>query len=274
MELAAASMAAAKAGLGVVTPEVLHLGNHTTVKLSPWPVVARIASGTSFDFSDNSLARELLIADHLAFRDAPSVRPTRKVPPGPYLEDDCAISLWEFAEGRPVVTEDDALLAAASLAQLHLALADVEADLPTFMMKVESCETILGDPQQAPELALSDRRFLQKLYETLSGDLSRLGGAWQPLHGDPHIENALICHSGAIWMDLESVCVGPLEWDIGFLPVATWSELAGLDIALMNLLADVRSLCVSVWCWAEFDRSPASASAAAYHLGELKARFN
>jgi hypothetical protein len=84
-ELTAATSAAAKAGLGVVTPHVLHLGDHTTVRLAPWPIVARIASGTSFDFSRESLARELAVACHLASRGAPSVRPTTTPAPGPYL---------------------------------------------------------------------------------------------------------------------------------------------------------------------------------------------
>lgn len=59
LELAAASRAAATAGLGTVTPELLHLGNHTSARLAPWPLVARIASGPSFDYSDGSIGREL-----------------------------------------------------------------------------------------------------------------------------------------------------------------------------------------------------------------------
>jgi hypothetical protein len=274
IELAAATSIAAKAGLGPVTPEVLHLGNHTSVRLSPWPIVARIASGSSFDFSDDGLARELTVAGHLASRGVPSVRPAKAVAPGPYLENDCAITLWDYVDGRHIDTEADQRLAAVSLHEIHLALADVPAELPSFITKVESCETILANPDQAPKLAPGDRLFLQQLYESLRAELGGIGGAWQPLHGDPHLSNALITASGAVWMDLESVCVGPLEWDIGFLPVATWSEFTGIDSGLMRLFADVRSMCVATWCWAEFDRSAATAETAIYHLGELKTRFS
>lgn len=274
LEFAAASAAAGKAGLGLVTPELLHLGNHTTVRLNPWPVAARIASGTSFDFSQGSLGRELGVASYLASRRAPAVRPTAKVPPGPYLVNDCAITLWEFVEGRPVATESDAFLAAVSLQRIHSALAEFDFDLPLFITKVESCDLILENPSEAPKLQRSDRLFLRKLYATLREKLDGVGGTWRPLHGDTHLGNVLVGSSGAIWMDLEAACIGPLEWNVVNLPAVTWPEFSGVDPVLLNLFADVRSLCVAVWCWAEFDRSTASSEAAITHLRQLKARFS
>jgi hypothetical protein len=75
-------------------------------------------------------------------------------------------------------------------------------------------------------------------------------------------------------MDLEAACLGPLEWDVVNLPTATWSKFGKLDDGLMHLFSDVRSLCLAVWCWAEFDRSAAASEAATYHLAELKGRFS
>lgn len=272
-ELSAACVAAAQAGLGLVRPEVMHLGNHTTVRLHPWPIVARIASGTSFDFSDASIARELIVAAHLASRDAPSIRPAPNVAPGPYFESDCAITLWQLLDGRPVASQDEEFLAARSLGVLHSALDGIDADLPSFITKVQSCETILTNPAEAPKLALDDRLFLERLYEKLSRELPKAGGAWQALHGDSHLGNVLMTNSGAIWMDLEACCVGPVEWDVVNLPEPSWSLFSGVDISALRFLADVRSLCLAVWCWAEFDRSHASKEAAICHLGELKDRF-
>ena len=272
-ELSAASKAAVEAGLGVVEPEVLHLGNHTSARLSPWPIVARIASGTSFDFSHESLARELQVASHLAAWDAPAVRPTTELAPGPYVGDDCAVTLWQFVEGRAVAARDDEFRAAASLRLVHSALAKLDTDLPSFITKVESCESILSDPFEAPRLAQTDRLFLKERYASFRDQLSEVKGAWQPLHGDTHLGNVLIGEAGAIWMDLEAACLGPREWDVVNLPVATWSEFGALDASLMRLFAEVRILCVAVWCWAEFERSAATAEAAIDHLERLKARF-
>ena len=274
LELASATEAAAKAGLGSVTPELLHLGNHTSARLAPWPIVARIASGTSFDFSHEGLARELMVGCHLESRGAPAVRPTREIAPGPYIENDCAVTLWQFVNGRAAATQADELMAAASLERVHAALADIDADLPSFISKVESCDAILANPAEAPKLASTDRQFLEQLYRALRERLNEIDVPWRPIHGDTHMGNVLVTDSGAIWMDLEAACIGPLEWDVVNLPASTWSRFDGLDAALMHVLADVRSLCVAVWCWAEFDRSAASAKAAIYHLGELKARFS
>jgi len=270
-ELRAATLAANNAGLGVVKPEVLHLGNHTSVRLNPLPIVARIASGTSFDFSPVTLARELTVGRHLANCDAPTVRPVRDAHPGPYLENDCAVTLWEFVDGRPVATETDESMAASSLRLVHAALTGFDAELPSFITKVESCETLLADPAEAPKLAARDRAFLEGVYTDLRQQLSSVAGTWQPLHGDTHLGNVLIANSRAVWMDLEAACIGPIEWDVVNLPTATWSQFSGINADLMQLFADVRSLCVAVWCWAEFDRSAETAEAAIHHLGKLKA---
>ena len=272
-ELAAATAIAVKAGLGPVTPEVLHLGNHTSARLNPWPIVARIASGTSFDLGSATLDRELTIAAHLASRQAPSIRAASGVAAGPYIEDKCAITLWEFVESSQVSTEDEERMAAASLREIHSALAGLTFELPSFLAKVDSCETILANGDQAPKLLSDDRAFLHNVYRTLRANISEIGRSWQPLHGDAHVGNSRITGSGAIWMDLESVCVGPLEWDVGFLPPATWSEFPEIDTALIRFLADVRSCCVATWCWAEFDRSAATNEAAVYHLDELRRGF-
>lgn len=184
------------------------------------------------------------------------------------------ITFWEFVDGRSLATNADERMAALALQAVHSALVDVDVDLPSFVTKVESCEVILTNPDQAPKLTPSNRRFLQKLYETLSDDLSEIGGTWQPVHGDTHLGNVRITGCGAIWMDLEAVCLGPLEWDVAVLPVAMWAQFSEIDYALTRLLADVRSLCVAVWCWAEFDRSAATEEAAVHHLSELKHRFS
>lgn len=273
VELAAAAAVAARVGLGDVTPELIHLGNHTTARLSPWPLVARIASGTTYDPADPGLERELAVASHLARQEAPTIRPADAVSPGPYHEGGCAISLWEHAIGRPVGTAADAVAAAESLQRIHIALADYQADLPPFTAKVRSCETILHDPARATALAAEDRLFLQDLHKRMCRDLSGVGGTWQPLHGDAHVGNALVTDAGAIWLDWESVCVGPREWDVGFLPPATWTAFPGIDKRLVRKLADARSFCVATWCWAEFDRSAATREAAIYHLQRLKRRF-
>ena len=239
-ELAAATAVALNAGLGTVRPEVLHLGNHTSVRLHPLPFVARIASGTSFDLDGDGFSRELTIAGHLASRGAPAIRPASGIRAGPYLQTECVITLWDYVEGRRVASVGDEWLAAASLRRIHSALENIDVDLPSFLDKVGSCETILTNSVEAPELAAGDRALLHDLYRSLRESLDVTSASWQPLHGDAHIGNAMIANSDAVWLDLKSVCLGPLEWDVGFLPTRTWLAFGPVDTALIRLLADVR----------------------------------
>jgi len=272
-ELNAVTAVAAKAGLGAVDPEVLRLAKHTTVRLAPHPIVARIRSAGPADDIRENLARELAIASQLAVRAAPTVRPTARVDAGPYLEDGCAITLWEFVAGRHAESEADALLAARALLRVHEALQHIEADLPPFTAAIHACEAILADPAEAPMLAANDRQFLQRLYADLRQELDGYELASRPLHGDTHLANVLITGSGAVWMDLEAVCMGPLEWDVVTLPASARSEFKDIDPDLIRLLSSLRSLGVSTWCWVDFDRSSDVSEAAIYHLDRLKRRF-
>jgi len=271
-ELAAARAVARRAGLGAVEPQILKLAKHTSVRLTPLPIVARIQSNESLDQAHASASRELTVAGHLAARGAPSVRPASEVGPGPYVENDCTITLWKLLDGRAAGDDTDALLAARALKAVHAALADFLTDLPSFTATIDSCESILADAE-LPAAQPNDRLLLQRLYADLRDELSRRELVHWPLHGDTHFANVLVTDSGAIWMDLEAVCTGPLEWDVVTLPSSTWSEFGSLDADLMRLLGDLKSLCVTAWCWADLDRSAEMAEAAAHHLGVLRGRF-
>ena len=201
------------------------------------------------------------------------MRPSSTVEPGPYFENGCAISLWEFVVGRRAETKPDSLLAAEALKQVHDALSGIAVPLPSFTVAFESCEAILGSNPGPAMLNSSDRVFLQNLYAELRSQLSRHEIECQPLHGDAHLGNVLIGASGAIWMDLDDVCFGPVEWDVASLPRDAWSEFPDINHELVALLANLRSLCVSVWCWADFDRSAETSEAAMHHLRRLKRRF-
>ena len=214
-----------------------------------------------------------MVATHLASRGAPTIRPTANVDAGPYVENGCAMTLWELSVGRAVETEADATMTAKALQQVHHALCGFDRDLPSFIGAVETCETILANPGESPKLRASDRLFLERLYARLRQELDNRDLACRPIHGDTHLANVLITESGAVWMDLEAVCLGPLEWDVITLPRIARSQFKGVDANLMRFLADVRSLCVATWCWADYDRSTDIREAAIHHLDALKTRF-
>lgn len=272
-ELAAASAVAARAGLGDTQPRVLKLAHHTTVHLAPTAIVARIQPGGRSRESIAKLERELAVAAWLAARDAPTVRPASKISAGPFYENGCAITLWQFVDGRPAESDEDAVAAARALKFVHQALDAMAVGLPSFTLAFESCEDILFDASKAPRLGRGDRDFLQEIYREFRAELDRHELRCRPLHGDAHLGNVLVTGSGVLWMDLDDVCTGPLEWDVACLPPRAWPEFPEHDGDLLPLLAAFRSLCVTAWCWADFDRAPDIREAATYHLDQLRWRF-
>jgi hypothetical protein len=82
-----------------------------------------------------------------------------------------------------------------------------------------------------------------------------------------------ITSEGARYSDFERVSLGPREWDIGFLPDIDLTQFDAVNLDLLSVLSDLRSLCVSVWCWAKYEM-PEKREAAEFHLGYLKERFS
>lgn len=272
-EIAAAEALAAEIGLGPVSPRIIKLAKHTTLKLDPLPIVARIQTNATPALPYGNAEKEVRTAAYLAVRSAPTVRPTSLVHAGPYVEDGYVINLWDFVRGRPVADRAEARQAATALKEVHQALEDAELELPAFTEWIETCEPILCDPLAAPGLNENDRLFLHRLHDSLREELKRRTLTCRALHGDAHLGNVLVTREGAIWVDLEAACTGPLEWDVATLPRRYWSEFAGLDLNLAEFLSNFRSVCVATWCWAGFDRSSETAEAAIYHLQKLKKRF-
>jgi hypothetical protein len=93
-----------------------------------------------------------------------------------------------------------------------------------------------------------------------------------PIHGDAGAHNVFMTSEGARYTDFEKVSLGPREWDVGFLGDIGLAYFDMLNRDLFGVLSDLRSLCVSVWCWAKYDM-PEKREAAEYHLGHLKERF-
>lgn len=265
---AAAAVASRLAGMPV-SPLVLHHSRHVSVLLQPIETVARVApldpNGTG------ALARELEIAQHLLMRGAPVVAASTRYPAGPYVHGGFAMSLWSYVEHRSVDHDNQAqvALAARALRQLHEALADVPGPLPSFLMRIEECGALLADPSKLVALAAPDRGALRQIYGSLMKRLARCQVPQVPIHGDAHLGNVLLTASGPCWADLDSVSVGPREWDI--CGPGVLSAFEPVDPECYEVMHLLRSLCVSVWCW-EKPHLAGKLEAARYHLGYLQSR--
>ena len=267
----AAVAVADRLGMTSVTPVVLKDSNHTSIHLVPFPVVARVVASNVGPDARAKLSAELSVADHLARVGAPITAPTIDVPPGPHLETDWAMTLWQFVAHRPA-EESDVLVAAKALREIHAALASYPGQLPSFETAVDACRGLLQGETGLPALDTPDKNFLLIEHDRLRQQLAAAAMTRVAIHGDPHLGNVLMTSRGPRWTDWESACLGPVEWDLSCLPETASPSFPAVNAELLAVLRDLRSVCVAVWCWAEPDRAPEKREAAEYHLRRLRER--
>lgn len=256
-------------GLQQVNSILLKDSNHVSIHLAPYPIVARVRMPSASQVIAGMLQREIRVAQYLIEAKAPVTSPSFDLPPGPHFHEDIGLTLWQFIEHRPV-NERDSRIAAESLRIVHEALVSYEAELPSYMIAIESCQALLEDQFALPALVADDRDFLLKESYRFGTQLNTFSFTPMSLHGDCHLGNVLMTPSGVVWTDFESVCQGPREWDLTCLPEEVLRIFPSVDRELYTVLRDLRSFCVAVWCWVDPDRSPEKREAAEYHLQRLR----
>jgi phosphotransferase family enzyme len=265
----AAQEIARRHGIAAEQVRVLHDANNVVVHLAPSPVVAKICRASRGDHGWRKLATELEIARHLIRAGAPVVGPSLELPPGPHVQGDFAMTFWRYQEHDP-----DALAtcrgAGHALAQVHEALDSYPETFPSFLdRQVRRTARILFGESATSLLPTSDRDFLCSQYLSITSALHERKLSYRTLHGDPHRGNVLVSEAGYLLIDFESVCSGPLEWDLSALP-GLGAGAFDVDEDLLSLLRRLRSLCVAVWCWARARSSTTLDRAARNHMGLLR----
>lgn len=265
----AAQAIARSHGMAAAEPRVLHDANNVVVHLAPSPVVAKICRARVGDRGWRKLATELEIARHLIGAGAPVVGPSRELPPGPHVQGDFAMTFWRHQDHDPdaPATSRDA---GHALKQVHEALDSYPETFPSFLERQvrRTAKTLFGESAPSP-LSTADHDFLCSQYLSITSELHGRKLSCRTLHGDPHRGNVLVSKAGYLLIDFESVCSGPLEWDLSALP-GLGAGSFHVDEDLFSLLRKLRSLCVAVWCWTGATSSTVLDRAARNHVGILR----
>lgn len=264
----AAVAVARRYGLEDCRPIVLQDWNNTIVHLAPTPVVAKVSTSPLGQAGSRTLTRELAVAAHLAARGAPVVPPSPELPPGPHRHEGTELTFWSLR--TQCSGEIDPVEAGETLRATHEALATYAGTLPRFTDQLTEVRAVLADSSALRALTAQDRQLLKVMLDELEERLARLALELRPLHGEAHLGNVLRTPSGVLWLDFESACLGPLEWDLSTLPAEALVAFAGVDEPLLALLRRLRSLCVAVWCWVQPERAPEVREAAEFHLASLR----
>lgn len=237
--IAASRAVAESCGLRVDEAVVLNDSNRLAVHLRPCDVLARVAPrarqvGAGF---------EIEVARRLEATGAPLGTLDPRVEPRVYEQGDFAVTLWTYYE--PVEPHQIAAHEyARALKGLHAAMrqADLADDwLPHFMDRVDEAQRLVDDPVNNREIAGADRELVATTLRTTARAIRDRSAPEQLLHGEPHPGNLLRTRDGLLFVDLETCCRGPVEFDIAHAtinkngpPIEVAAHYAGADESLVR----------------------------------------
>ncbi len=263
--VAAARWTASALGLRADEADVLHVSNRLALRLLPSDILARVALPT------HQAARfEVDLAARLAATDSPVALLDPRVVPGVYERDGFELTLWTYYEPQPARDLSPADYADA-LSRLHAGMRHVDVTTPHFTDRVREAQLLVGSRERTPDLGDADRGLLVDTFGRLMPVIAGRGAADQLLHGEPHPGNVLNTKDGPLFIDLETACRGPVEFDLAHVPKAVSECYAGIDRALLDDCRILVLAMVAAWLSDAEDQFPSGRQAALEVLAALRA---
>ena len=126
---------------------------------------------------------------------------------------------------------------------------------PHFTDRVEEAQHLVETTHLTPDLADADRELLITTLRSRRQAIVDRGAAEQLLHGEPHPGNVLSTKSGLLFIDFETCCRGPVEFDLAHVPEDVSERYAGADQDLLSQCRVLVLAMVAAWRW---DRATSS----------------
>jgi hypothetical protein len=259
----AAMSIASSLGLIVDDAIVLQNSNTLTLRLLPCDVLARTAPEA------HQIAEfEVDLARRLAESGCPVAALEPRVEPRAYERDGFVVTLWTYYEPEPSREVSPADYAHA-LERLHAGMRTIDVRTPHFTDRVESAQQLVASRDRTPALAADDRRLLGDTLRDLRRAISGRGSQ-QVLHGEPHPGNLLSTRNGLIFIDLETCCRGPVEFDLAHAPEEVAEHYQGVDPELLRECRILVLAMITTWRWDVGDQLPGGRRLATDWLGQIR----
>jgi Phosphotransferase enzyme family len=266
--VAAGVSTAAGLDLTVDDAVVLHDSNKLTVRLLPCDVLARVAP------AGHQVAQfEIELAQRLAESESPVAALEPRVEPRVYQRDGFVVTLWTYYEPatpREVSPADYA----NALERLHASMRKLDVPAPHFTDRVEQAQQLVASRDHTPALADADRELLGDTLRSLRRVISERGGAEQLLHGEPHPGNVLTTKNGLLFIDLETCCRGPVEFDLAHAPEEVSEHYPGVNQDLLRECRIHVLAMITTWRWARGDQLPNGRQLGREWLSQLRAALD
>jgi aminoglycoside phosphotransferase (APT) family kinase protein len=248
--VAAVTSLAADLELPVNDVTTIQNSNKLALRLLPCDVFARVAP-----MGQEVVALELRLAQQLVAADAPVAAPEAMVEPFVYQRDGFSVTLWTYYE----TNSSDKLLPAdyaCALERLHAAMRDVDVSTPHFTDRIEEARRLVANHERTPALDATGRELLLDTLDSARQNIDRSGAVEQLLHGEPHSGNILNTTHGPLFIDLETCCRGPVEFDLAHVPGDVSEYYSEVDRDLLNECRRFVLAMVAAWRWDVYDQFP------------------
>lgn len=257
-------------GLSPDEPVLLRSTNNVVAWLRPSMIVAKVGVGHQRGFQT-----EVSVGSELGALGGPIVPPAFEIPAIVHSHGGFNITFWRYCP-QPADVDIPAEQMAAALRRLHDICAKISPALrtvlPSYLEELQRVSELLRDGQRLSALAETDRHLLIRAFDHLWARV-QVASDTHPhvvIHGSPHPYNVLLVDGTPHFIDFETTCIGPVEWDLAHTSPDTVHHYTGAADAL--LLETCRALVrvkTAAWCWADVDRGDLR-DHADIHLAHLK----
>jgi hypothetical protein len=262
--VAAAMSTASALDLTVGDAIVLHDSNKLALRLLPCDVLARVAP-----VAHQVAQFEVDLAQRLTETESPVAALEPRVEPRVYERDGFVVTLWTYYEplsAREVSPADYA----NALERLHDGMRKIDVTTPHFTDRVAEAQQLVAGRDRTPALADADRELLSHTLRSLRRAIGDRGAVEQLLHGEPHQGNVLRTKNGPLFIDLETCCRGPVEFDLAHVPQEVSDRYPDADQELLRECRHLVLAMVAAWRWDPGDQLPNGQRAARELLNALR----
>ena len=245
--VAAAISTASELDLPADDAVVLHDSNRVALRLMPCDILARVAG--SAHAAGTTL--EVEIVGQLTDVETPVAALLPRVGRRVYERGGFLITLWTYYDP---VSPQSVLPAdyAGALKRLHAGLRNLDVVTPHFTDRVAEAQQLVARPDLTPALSDADRELLSITLRSVTRAIADRGAGEQVLHGEPHPGNVLNTMEGPLFIDFETVCRGPVEFDLAHVPEEVSDRYSDVDRELVRSCRVLVLAMVAAW---RFDRS-------------------
>jgi hypothetical protein len=262
--VAAAMSIASSLDLTVDDAIVLQNSNRLTLRVLPCDVLARVAP-----VAHQVAQFEVELAQRLVESGCPVAALEPRVDPRVYERDGFVVTLWTYYEpvtSREISPADYAY----ALERLHASMRKLDVSAPHFTNRVDSAQQLVGSRDHTPALADADRELLGDTLRGLRRGIGERGGVEQLLHGEPHPGNVLTTKSGLLFIDLETCCRGPVEFDLAHAPEEVSEHYPRVDRDLLRECRILVLAMITTWRWDQGDQLPNGRELGTEWLGQIR----